>query len=171
MNAMIYIRGNRADYDGWAADGATGWGYDDVLPYFLRAEDNERGASELHGAGGPLTVVGEPLAQRDVAGVRRGRDAAGHAENPDFNGAEQDGFGGYQLTQRGGRRCSAAVAYLHPALERPNLHRRDPRAGAPDPVRGHRAVGVAGERFGEAASSAPSGRCWSAAAPTTRRSC
>ncbi|MFD7966697.1 GMC family oxidoreductase [Streptomyces zaomyceticus] len=121
INAMIYVRGSRADYDGWAAAGATGWSYDEVLPYFKRGEDNERGADGYHGAGGPLTVSDgrsvHPLASAFV----RAAEQAGHKANDDFNGETQFGVGRYQLTQRGGLRCSAAVAYLHPALERPNL--------------------------------------------------
>jgi choline dehydrogenase len=149
MNAMIYIRGNRADYDGWRDDGATGWGYDDVLPYFLRAEDNERGASELHGAGGPLTVSESRSRNEMSLAFVEAAKAAGYAENPDFNGPEQEGFGVYQLTQRGGRRCSAAVAYLHPALARPNLHVETRVQAHRILFEGTRAVGVAGERFGE----------------------
>ncbi|HEX3734732.1 MAG TPA: GMC family oxidoreductase N-terminal domain-containing protein [Solirubrobacterales bacterium] len=118
INAMIYIRGNRADYDGW---GVAGWGWDDLFPYFLRAEDNERGASAWHGAGGPLPVSdqrsGNVITPAFVeAGIEAGLD-----RNEDFNGADQDGVGMYQVTQRGGMRASAAVAYLHPAMERPNL--------------------------------------------------
>jgi choline dehydrogenase len=118
MNAMVYIRGNRRDYDDW---GVQGWAWDDLLPYFLKSEDNERGVSEWHGAGGPLGVSeqrsGNKISQAFVeAGVE-----AGLARNEDFNGAEQDGVGMYQVTQRGGLRASAAVAYLHPAAERPNL--------------------------------------------------
>ena len=75
INAMVYIRGNRADYDGWAAMGTEGWGWDDVLPYFIRAEDNERGASELHGAGGPLRVTEGRSRYRTCRGVHRGRRA------------------------------------------------------------------------------------------------
>ena len=149
MNAMIYMRGNRADYDDWAAGGATGWGYDDVLPYFKRAEDNERGASEYHGAGGPLTVSESRSRNEMSLAFVAAAKAAGYAENPDFNGAEQEGFGVYQLTQRGGRRCSAAVAYLHPALERPNLHVETRVQAHRVLFDGTRAVGVAGERFGE----------------------
>ncbi len=120
-NAMVYIRGNRADYDGWAALGHAGWGWDDVLPYFIRAEDNERGASELHGAGGPLSVIeNRSRFATCEAFIEAGRQA-GLALNEDFNGTEQDGVGWYQVTQRNGLRCSAAVAYLHPVLERPNL--------------------------------------------------
>lgn len=121
MNAMIYIRGARADYDGWAAAGAEGWSYDEVLPYFLRAEDNERGKDAYHSVGGPLSVSDgrslNPLGEAFLAAAEQ----AGFGRNDDFNGATQLGVGRYQLTQRNGMRCSASVAYLHPALERPNL--------------------------------------------------
>src|SRR5262249_35337468 len=118
INAQIYIRGNRADYDGWGIDG---WRYDDVLPYFKRAEDNERGEDAFHGAGGPLAVSGgrsdPPLAPAMTEATKQ----AGHELTPDFNGARQEGVGPFQLTQREGSRCSAADAYLHPAELRPNL--------------------------------------------------
>jgi len=121
MNAMVYIRGNRADYDGWAAGGAAGWSYEEVLPYFRRAEDNERGADDYHGTGGPLAVSEgrslNPLGEAFLLAAEQ----AGHPRNSDFNGASQLGVGRFQLTQRNGMRCSAAVAYLHPAIERPNL--------------------------------------------------
>jgi choline dehydrogenase len=120
-NAMIYIRGHRADYDGWVAMGHEGWGWDDVLPYFLRAEDNERGASDLHGTGGPLSVIDNRSRYRTCEAFIAAGLEAGLPLNEDFNGREQDGVGWYQVTQRGGMRCSAAVAYLHPVLGRPNL--------------------------------------------------
>jgi choline dehydrogenase-like flavoprotein len=120
-NAMIYMRGNRADYDGWAAMGHAGWGWSDVLPYFLRSEDNERGPGELHGAGGPLAVTEGRSRYRTCEAFIEAAQEAGLPANDDFNGPEQDGVGWYQLTQRGGMRCSAAVAYLHPVLGRPNL--------------------------------------------------
>jgi choline dehydrogenase len=120
-NAMIYIRGHRADYDGWAGMGHAGWGWDDVLPYFLRSEDNERGASELHGAGGPLSVIDNRSRYRTCEAFIAAGQQAGLSTNEDFNGPEQDGVGWYQVTQRNGMRCSAAVAYLHPVLPRPNL--------------------------------------------------
>jgi choline dehydrogenase len=121
VNAMVYIRGNRVDYDGWAAMGFEGWGWDDVLPYFIKAEDNEHGASELHGAGGPLRVSeGRSRHKTCEAFIEAGIEA-GLPANSDFNGAEQDGVGWYQVTQRDGMRCSAAVAYLHPVMDRPNL--------------------------------------------------
>jgi choline dehydrogenase-like flavoprotein len=121
VNAMVYIRGNRADYDGWAAMGHRGWGWDDVLPYFIRAEDNERGASELHGAGGPLGVIENRSRYRTCEAFIEAGQQAGLPLNEDFNGPEQDGVGWYQVTQRNGMRCSAAVAYLHPVLGRENL--------------------------------------------------
>jgi choline dehydrogenase len=120
-NAMIYIRGNAADYNEWAATGHNGWGWDDVLPYFLRAEDNERGASELHGAGGPLSVIDNRSRYRTCEAFIEAGQQAGLPANDDFNGRQQDGVGWYQVTQRNGMRCSAAVAYLHPVLGRPNL--------------------------------------------------
>ena len=121
MNAMIYIRGARADYDGWARDGAKGWAYDDLLPYFRRSEANERGEDQYHGKLGPLTVSdGRSRYSLMDAFVEAGVEA-GHPRNSDFNGEKQDGVGLYQLTQRNGMRCSAAVAFLHPALGRPNL--------------------------------------------------
>ena len=121
INAMCYIRGVPADYDGWAALGATDWEWDRVLPYFRRSEGNSRGADALHGCDGPLGVSDlrhvNPLAQ---AFVEAGQQA-GYAHNTDFNGPQQQGVGLYQVTQRDGARCSAAVAYLHPVLQRPNL--------------------------------------------------
>jgi choline dehydrogenase len=121
VNAMIYMRGNRADYDEWAALGFDGWGWDHVLPYFLKSEDNERGASELHAVGGPLAVSDGRARHRTCEAFLEAAEQAGLERNDDFNGPQQDGVGWYQLTQRHGMRCSAAVAYLHPVLARPNL--------------------------------------------------
>ncbi len=120
-NAMVYIRGHRADYDEWAAMGLSGWGWEDVLPYFLRAEDNERGAGEWHGAGGPLSVIDNRSRYATCAAFIEAGVQAGLPANDDFNGPAQDGVGWYQVTQRNGMRCSAAVAYLHPAMARENL--------------------------------------------------
>jgi choline dehydrogenase len=121
LNNMIYIRGNRADYDGWAAAGLAGWGYEDVLPYFRRAEDNERGESDYHGVGGPLTVSDCRSMQPLVGACIKAAVDAGIAATDDFNGATQEGAGWFQFTQRNGRRCSTAVAYLRPAVERGNV--------------------------------------------------
>src|SRR5829696_6307126 len=147
VNAMVYIRGNQRDYDDW---GIPGWSWDDLFPYFLKAEDNERGASEWHGAGGPLAVSeqrsGNRMTQAFVeAGVQAGLD-----RNDDFNGAEQDGVGMYQVTQRGGMRASAAVAYLHPAMARPNLTVLPHMLVQRVLFEGTRAVGVEASQLGQA---------------------
>jgi choline dehydrogenase len=146
-NAMIYMRGSARDYDDW---GVPGWSWAELLPYFLRAEDNERGASRWHGVGGPLPVS-EPRAVNAVsrafvdAGVQ-----AGLARNEDFNGAEQDGVGTFQLTQRDGMRASAADAYLHPAMERANLTVMTHTQAQRVLFEGTRAVGVQASRLGQA---------------------
>jgi choline dehydrogenase len=149
INAMIYIRGNRADYDEWAAMGNEGWGYEDVLPYFKRAEDNERGEDMYHGVGGPLSVsesrAMSPLVDTMIDAAKN----AGHEENPDFNGARQEGVGRFQLTQRDGMRCSCSVAYLRPAESRPNLHVITEAMAMGVLFEGERAVGVQIRRHGE----------------------
>jgi choline dehydrogenase len=121
VNAMVYIRGQAADYDHWRQLGNAGWGYDDVLAFFKRAERNERIADAFHGSDGPLNVTERPytnpLSQLFVEAAQQ----AGIPFNPDFNGAEQYGCGLFQVTQKNGERCSAAAAYLHPAAERKNL--------------------------------------------------
>ena len=122
LNAMIYVRGQREDYDGWAADGATGWAWNDVLPYFIKAENNERGASALHGAAGPLHVVDLRSPHPAAALFIEAAQQAGLKRNDDFAGQSQEGVGWYQVTQKDGERWSAARAYLAPARRRPNLH-------------------------------------------------
>lgn len=126
INAMLYVRGHPLDYDDWSESGASGWGWSDVLPYFLKAEGNSRGASELHGADGPLQV-GEQRSPREASHAFV--DACRQSQirvNDDFNGPDQEGAGLFQVTQfwkgaRRGERCSAAAAYVHPAMDRPNL--------------------------------------------------
>ncbi len=121
INAMVYIRGHRSDYDRWASLGNAGWSYADVLPYFKRSENNETLGGEYHGSGGPLNVAmlrsGNPFQEIFIEAARQ----AGFARNDDFNGAEQEGVGVYQVTQKGGERWSAARAYVQPHLQRPNL--------------------------------------------------
>jgi len=121
INAMIYVRGNRADYDEWAAGGADGWSYEEILPYYKRSEDNERGEDAFHGVGGPMSVSDSRAMSPLIETMIEASVLAGHEHNPDFNGAVQDGVGRFQLTQRDGRRCSTAAAFLHPAASRPNL--------------------------------------------------
>ena len=121
LNGLLYVRGQPQDYDRWQQMGNKGWGWDDVLPLFKRAENNERGADEFHGDQGPLSVsnmrIQRPITDAWVAAAQ----AAGYQYNPDYNGAEQEGVGFFQLTARNGRRCSSAVAYLNPVKKRPNL--------------------------------------------------
>ena len=142
MNAMLYVRGRPLDYDGWEAQGASGWGYADVLPYFIKAEDNVRGASEWHGAGGPLRVSEQrsprPLDRRLIAAS----EAAGIPWIADYNGPEQDGVSMFQVNQVNGRRFSAADAYLRPAAGRPNLEVRTGATVLGLELDGDRAVGV-----------------------------
>jgi len=121
INGLVYIRGQHQDYDDWRNLGCAGWGYADVLPYFRKSEDNQRGESEYHGVGGPLSVsdTADPHPLCDAFFAAAG--ACGYPLNPDFNGARQAGFGYNQVTQRRGRRCSTAVGYLRPARGRPNV--------------------------------------------------
>jgi choline dehydrogenase len=142
MNAMLYVRGRPLDYDTWEAQGAPGWGYRDVLPYFIKSEDNVRGASEFHGVGGPLRVSEQrsprPLNRRLLAAS----EAAGIPQIPDYNGPEQDGAAMAQVTQRNGQRFSAADAFLRPVLGRPNLEVRTNVTVLGVELDGERAVGV-----------------------------
>jgi choline dehydrogenase len=122
INAMIYIRGARADYDEWAElTGDKSWSYEHVLPLFRRMEDNARGADRFHGVGGPLRVEDLRSPHPWTRAVVQSAVAAGYPRNDDFNGETQEGVGQYQVTQKRGRRWSSAAAYLHPAERRPNL--------------------------------------------------
>lgn len=148
INAMCYTRGNRLDYDEWADLGCAAWNYANVLPYFRKAEDQSRGADEYHGVGGPLAV--EDLRFRNPLSAVFVDAAAecGLARNDDFNGSAQEGAGFYQVTQRAGRRCSAAVAYLNPARSRRNLSIMTRSHATRILFEGSRAVGVE-YRWGE----------------------
>lgn len=121
VNAMVYLRGPRDDYDGWAAAGNPGWGFDDLLPYFKKSEHNERGADALHGTGGPLNVMDLRSPNRFGPVFVEAAAQAGFVKNGDFNGPTQEGVGMYQVTHKNGERFSAAKAYLTPNLARPNL--------------------------------------------------
>jgi choline dehydrogenase len=143
INAMVYTRGQAADYDGWERDGCTGWGFrDGVLPYLRRMEDNERLCNEYHGVGGPLSVSDLiTVNELTKAFVLAGQEA-GMPHNSDFNGAQQAGVGVYQVTQRNGKRCSAAVGYLRDARPRPNLTIRTDCLVSRVVIENSRAVGV-----------------------------
>ena len=149
INGLIFVRGQPADFDGWAQLGNRGWSFDDVLPYFKRIERFEDGASPLRGGDGPLDVVRvglrHPLAEAFISAARQ----AGQIVNPDYNGAEQDGFGYYQVNQRQGRRWSAADAYLRPVLSRPNLCVRTEAHVLSLVLDDRRATGVVYRRGGE----------------------
>ncbi|MFC9875640.1 GMC family oxidoreductase [Nocardia salmonicida] len=149
MNAMIYIRGNRADYDGWRDQhGATGWGYDDVLPYFRRSESNTRFDDDFHGVQGPLHVEDRRYTHELTDAWVQGAVASGLKPNDDFNGATQEGVGRYQVTCKNGRRWSTADGYLRPALDRPNLTVRTHSLVTEVLLRGTTATGVTYRRDG-----------------------
>jgi choline dehydrogenase len=150
MNAMIYIRGNRADYDGWRdAHGATGWGYDDVLPYFVRSEGNTRLGGPFHGQDGPVHVEDRRYTHPLTHAWVESAVAAGFERTDDFNGAEQEGAGLYQVTCKKGRRWSTYKAYLEPAESRGNLTIRTHALAERVVVEGGRAVGVQYRRGAE----------------------
>lgn len=148
INAMLYVRGQREDYDGWAAAGCSGWDWDSVLPYFKRSERCDRGAGEWHGDAGPLQVSEQtaprPITRAFIAAAR----ARQHRERDDFNTGENEGVGLYQVTQfhdgaRKGERCSVAAGYLHPVMDRPNLTVITRARAERIVFDGKRAVGVA----------------------------
>ncbi len=122
INGLLYVRGQHEDYDRWRQHGNAGWGYEDVLPYFKKAENQQRGADKYHGAGGPLPVSdwrhADPLSEAFVVAAAE----TGIPTNPDFNGATQEGAGLFQTTTQRGRRASTAFSYLRPAKNRGNLH-------------------------------------------------
>ncbi len=149
INAMLYVRGHAWDYDHWRQLGNPGWSHADVLPYFIKAQHNERGASEHHGVGGPLNVADQvspaPINNAFVEACVQ----AGHPRNADFNGAVQDGVGFFQVTQKGGKRWSAAQAYLRPALARGNVTVLTQAHAARVIIENGRATGVAYRKDGK----------------------
>ncbi len=142
INGLIYIRGQREDYDHWRALGNIGWGYDDVLPYFIRSECNERGASPFHGGNGPQRVSNIAHRHALIDAFIDGAASLGVPRNDDFNGATQEGAGYFQLTTRKGWRSSAATAYLKPARRRPNLRIETGAYATKLLLEGRRATGV-----------------------------
>ncbi|KLN58264.1 GMC family oxidoreductase [Variovorax paradoxus] len=149
INGLIYIRGQREDYDHWAALGNAGWGYDEVLPYFIRSEGNERGASAFHGGDGPLKVSDIAAKHELIEAFIGGAQQIGVPRTGDFNGAEQEGAGYYQLTTHKGWRCSTAKAYLVPARHRPNLRIETDALASRLVFDGRRAVGVSYRQGGQ----------------------
>lgn len=142
INGLIYVRGQRQDYDHWAALGNQGWSYADVLPYFRKLEHNVRGANEWHGGDGPLWASDIGAAHELIEAVIAAGGELGIPRNDDFNGATQEGVGYYQLTTRHGFRCSTAVAYLRPARGRPNLTVETHAHATRIVIEGRRARGV-----------------------------
>ncbi|MGE4045430.1 MAG: GMC family oxidoreductase [Acetobacteraceae bacterium] len=142
INGMIYMRGHAADYDQWRQMGNEGWDYDSVLPYFKRAEDNERGGNEFHGAGGPLRVSNQPYKWEIAEALVEACQQAGIPYNDDFNGATQEGCGYYQTTTNNKRRWSTAAAYLTEAKKRPNLTIKTNAHATRILIENGRAVGV-----------------------------
>ncbi len=142
INGLLYIRGQQADYDGWRQLGCEGWGWDDVAPYFKRSQHQERGASPHHGVGGPLNVSDVTTRHEVSDAVVEACVEAGIPRNPDVNGEDQEGVSYYQLTVKNGQRCSAAVAYLHPAMGRANLTVETRALTTRVIFEGKRAVGV-----------------------------
>ena len=121
INGMVYIRGQHEDFDLWRQMGCTGWSATDVLPYFKRAEHQVRGPDDWHGSGGPLVVSDVPDKHEICQAFIHACNDLGYPDNPDFNGATQDGVGYHQTTTTNGKRCSTAKGYLHPVMDRPNL--------------------------------------------------
>ncbi len=142
INGLIYIRGQREDYDHWAALGNAGWGHDDVLPYFVRSEGNQRGAIAGHGGDGPLKVSDIGAKHELIEAFIAGAQQVGVPRTDDFNGVHQEGAGYFQLTTYNGWRCSTASAYLKPAKHRPNLRIETDAFAAGLVMEGTRAVGV-----------------------------
>lgn len=162
INAMLYVRGHAGDYDEWASLGCEGWSWADVLPWFRKAEDNIRGADDLHGRGGPLQVCDQNWTRPINQAFLKACEQSGHRQNDDFNGPQQEGAGVYQATQfwngpKRGERCSAAAAYLHDVMTRRNLTVITEAHVSRIVIEQGRAVGVA-YRFGKEERTVRAGR-------------
>jgi choline dehydrogenase len=148
INGLLYVRGQHEDYDRWRQLGNVGWGYDDVLPYFKKAEDQERGRDAYHGTGGPLPVTDsrcpDPLSEAFIAAAAE----TGIPTNPDFNGAAQEGAGWFQTTTKGGRRASTARAYLRPAMKAGRVRVETEAPAQRILFEGRRAIGVQFKQHG-----------------------
>lgn len=148
INGLVYIRGQAEDFDLWAQRGNRGWSYDDVLPYFRRSENQQRGADDYHGGEGPLHVSDTVERYEIVEAFIAACEEAGVPRTADFNGRVQEGAGYFQLTARNGRRCSAAQAYLAPITHRRNLEIVTEALAHRVMFDGHRAIGIEYERDG-----------------------
>ena len=142
INAMLYVRGQAADYDGWAQMGARGWSWDDCLPYFKKSQDQQRGACDMHGTGGPLAVQDFPEMHEVSRALLKACEEAGIRAKADLNDGDHEGCSPFQLTTRNGLRCSTAVAFLHPAMKRTNLDVETHAMATRILFEGKRAVGV-----------------------------
>ena len=154
INAMLYVRGHREDYDGWAELGCEGWSWDQVLPYFRKSENNENGSNEYHGSDGPLHVSDQKTPRPMTHGFVESARQAGYASQADFNTGDNEGVGIYQVTQfhgqpKNGERCSTAAAFLHPVMERKNLTVLTGAHATRIEFEGKRAKGVRYRRKGE----------------------
>ena len=171
INGLLYVRGQHEDYDRWRQRGNAGWGYDDVLPYFKKAENQQRGNDKYHGTGGPLPVSDwrhhDPLSEAFVVAAAE----VGIPTNPDFNGATQEGAGFFQTTTTRGRRASSAFSYLRPAKSRGNLHveTRRWRSASCSKVAAPRPSNTS--RRDARARRVRARKSWSPAARITRRNC
>jgi choline dehydrogenase len=148
INGLLYVRGQAADYDNWAQMGCRGWSYDDVLPYFRRAQHQERGECDLHGVGGPLNICDFPEHEEVSQALLDAAVESGIPYSPDINARDQEGVTWFQLTVKGGKRCSAAVGYLHPVMGRANLRVETEALTRRILFEGKRAIGVEYEQGG-----------------------
>ena len=149
INGLLYVRGQSADYDGWAQMGARGWSWDDCLPYFKKSENQQRGADEFHGTDGPLAVSDFPEQHPVSAAIVKAAEEAGVRAKPDLNDGDQEGTSFFQATMKNGLRCSAAVAFLHPAMGRSNLQVETRAMTSKIIFEGKKAVGVEFVQNGE----------------------
>jgi choline dehydrogenase len=149
INGMVYIRGHPSDYDGWAKAGNEGWSYDELLPYFKRAEEFKPGGGKYHGEDGPLSVSEQTELHPVSEAMVDGMEEVGISYNPDFNAERQEGCGFYHVTQEDGKRCSSAAAYIKPALDRSNLTVKTEAQVTTITFDGDHATGVVYEQNGE----------------------
>jgi choline dehydrogenase len=149
INGQLYVRGQPEDYDGWSALGNEGWSYNAVLPYFLKTENYKQGPRQGRGQGGPLDVTDLSYRNELLDAFIAAAEQEGYPANPDYNSGDQEGFSYFQVTQKGGRRCSASSAFLRPAMKRPNLHVQTNALVSKLLFEGRQCVGVAYAQGGQ----------------------